>query len=69
MVKRLLDERQNGESWKEINSLNTLFHFKWVPWSKSIRFDYLTSHGQKKMVNHLPGQHEISQKDNLFYNM
>lgn len=50
LVKRCLDER--GGDWQEIQSINTLFHFKWSPFSKGIKFDYLTGHGQKKMVNH-----------------
>ena len=37
IIKRCLDER-NGD-WQEIPSTNTLFNFKWAPFSKGIRFD------------------------------
>ena len=57
LVKRCLVEDRNGD-WEEIPSTNTLFNFKWVPFSKGVRFDYLSVHGVKKMVNH-----------SLFHNM
>jgi hypothetical protein len=50
LIKRCLEER-NGD-WVEISSTNTLFNFKWAPFSKGVRFDYLSVHGVKKMVNH-----------------
>jgi Tubulin-tyrosine ligase family len=65
LVKRCLDERE----WQEIQSTNTLFNFKWAPFSKGIRFDYLTGHGQRKMVNHFESHEQLSEKDNLFFNM
>lgn len=43
LVKRCLDNREGN--WVEISSNNTLFNFKWIPFSKNIRFDYLTTHG------------------------
>ena len=43
LVKKCLDYRQGD--WQELQSTNTLFHFKWSPFSKGIRFDYLTGHG------------------------
>jgi Tubulin-tyrosine ligase family len=67
LVKRCLEDR-NGD-WQEISSKNTLFNFKWSPFSKGIRFDYLTGHGMKKMVNHFEFHDQISEKDNLFINM
>lgn len=67
LVKKCLDDR-NGD-WQEIQATNTLFNFKWVPFSKGIRFDYLSGHGQKKLVNHFEFHEQISEKDNLFFNM
>ncbi|CDW90267.1 ttl domain containing protein [Stylonychia lemnae] len=67
LVKKCLDQR--GSDWQEISSNNTIFHFKWVPFSKGIRFDYLSSHGYKKMVNHFEYQEQISQKDWLMINL
>jgi len=51
LVKRCLLDDRNGD-WEEIPSTNTLFNFKWAPFSKGVRFDYLSVHGVKKMVNH-----------------
>ena len=53
----------------EIQCTNTLFNFKWAPFSKGIRFDYLSSHGQKKLVNHFEYHDQITEKDNLYFNM
>ena len=50
IIKRCLEDR-NGD-WEEIPSTNTLFNFKWSPFSKGLRFDYLSVHGVKKIVNH-----------------
>jgi len=69
LVKRCLDERGNGADWQEIQSINTLFNFKWVPFSKGIRFDYLSGHGFKKMVNHFEFHEQISEKDSLIQNL
>ena len=37
LVKKILDSRE--QKWVEISSSNTLFDFKWSPFSKNIRFD------------------------------
>ena len=67
LVKKCLDDR-NGE-WQEIQCTNTIFNFKWVQLSKGIRFDYLSSHGQKKLVNHFECHDQFTDKDSLFYNL
>lgn len=67
LVKRCLDDR--GGDWTEIECTKTLYNFKWVPLSKGIRFDYLSSHGQKKLVNHFEHHAEFTEKDNLFHNL
>ena len=53
---------------KEIPIFNTTFDFKWVAWSKQIRFEFL---GQNniQLVNHFEFHNEISTKDLLFKNM
>jgi hypothetical protein len=68
LVKRCLLEDRNGD-WEEIPSTNTLFNFKWVPFSKGVRFDYLSVHGVKKMVNHFEFHDQITEKHSLFHNM
>lgn len=52
--------------WEESPYYNTLFNFKWQPISKGIRFDLLSSNGQKQLVNHFEHHSTISTKDNLF---
>ena len=66
LVKTVLDTR---EWWVETPCTTTMFQFKWQPFSKGIRFDYLTEFGLRKMVNHFEYEYEISQKDTLFKNM
>ncbi len=67
IIKRVLEGRK--ANWVEVSSTNTLFNFKWAPLSKGLRFDQLTTHGQKQLVNHFERHSEISQKDKLFMNM
>ena len=50
MVRRCLEDR--GGDWQELPTTNTLFNFKWAPFSKGVRFEYLSINGLKKMVNH-----------------
>ena len=45
-----------------------MFNFKWIPFSKTVRFDQL-SFSQTQLVNHFEYHAEITSKDNLFKNM
>ena len=66
IVKRCLEKRM--DYWKESPSFSSIYHFKWQPFSKGIRFDQV-SLSQKQMVNHFECHHEITTKDYLFKNM
>ena len=68
LVKKCLVDDRNGD-WEEIPSTNTLFNFKWAPFSKGVRYDYLSVHGVKKMVNHFEFHDQITEKHSLFHNM
>ena len=54
--------------WKEVTYYSSIFHFKWQPFSKGIRFEQL-SYAQKQMVNHFEFHSEITTKDFLFKNL
>ena len=66
VVRRVMDTRP---SWACIKSSQTLYHFKWAPVSRQIKFDFLCKHGQKNLVNHFENHALISTKDQLFHNM
>jgi len=48
---------------------DSLYNFKWKPTSGGIRFDQISKHGLKQLVNHVKGHGELTTKDNLFLNM
>lgn len=54
--------------WKEVPNFNTIFHFKWIPFSRGVWFEQL-SYSQKQMVNHFEYHNEITTKDCLFKNL
>lgn len=45
-----------------------MYHFKWIPFSKGMRFDQL-SYTQNQIVNHFEYHTEITTKDGLFKNI
>lgn len=66
IIRRCFEKRM--DYWKEAPFISSVFHFKWQPFSKGIRFEQL-SLSQKQMVNHLEYHEEITTKDNLFKNL
>ena len=57
---------KRGNNWEETSYYNTIFNFKWQPFSKGIMFELLSRNGQKQMVNHFQNHSVITTKDNLF---
>ena len=60
-------ERRPG--WEEISDFSTIFNFKWQPISRGIKFDMLSTNGQRQIVNHFENHSEITTKDKLFMNL
>ena len=36
---------------------DSLYNFKWKPTSSGIKFDMISKHGLKQMINHVKGHH------------
>ena len=66
IVRRCFERR--SEYWKEVPNNCFLFHFKWMPFLKNLRFEQL-SYTQKQVVNHFEFHHEITTKDLLLKNI
>ena len=56
-------------SWEETVPYDSLFNFKWQPWSNGLKYDYLSKYGSKQLVNHIEGHEGITTKDSLFLNL
>ena len=48
---------------------DSLYNFKWKPTSGGIKYDMISKHGLKQLVNHVKGHGCLTTKDNLFVNM
>lgn len=48
---------------------DSLYNFKWKPTSCGIKYDMISKHGLKQLVNHVKGHDCLTTKDNLFLNM
>lgn len=48
---------------------DSLYHFKWKPTSGGIKYDLISKHGLKQVVNHVRNHGTLTTKDNLFLNM
>ena len=48
---------------------DSLYHFKWKPTSHGIKYDMISKHGLKQVVNHVRGHGSLTTKDNLFLNL
>lgn len=48
---------------------DSLYHFKWKPTSHGIKFDLISKHGLKQVVNHVRAHGCLTTKDNLFLNL
>ena len=63
----------NGSSfpgWESADDyFDSLYNFKWKPTSNGIKYDLISKHGLKQLVNHVKGHNELTTKDNLFINM
>jgi len=66
LVRKIMEKRCH--SWKEVPNFSSVFHYKWQPISRGIRFELLNK-AQKQMVNHFEGHEEITTKDMLFKNL
>jgi hypothetical protein len=56
--------------WEQADDyLDSLYNFKWKPTSCGIKFDMISKHGLKQLVNHVKGHGCLTTKDNLFVNM
>lgn len=51
------------------DNFDSLFNFKWKPTSHGIKFDLISKHGLKQLVNHVNGHYHLTTKDNLFLNL
>ena len=60
---------ESRPSWNLIKHNSTLFHFKWSPISKGIKFEFMGKYGQKNIVNHFENHGAITSKDQLFNNL
>jgi hypothetical protein len=58
---------EKRREWREVT--NTLFHFKWAPFSNGINFDLLNQNGLVQLVNHFKNHYEITNKECLFKNL
>lgn len=56
-------------SWEDTPSYDSLFNFKWQPFSNGLKFNQISTYGQKQLVNHIEGHESITTKDQLFLNM
>lgn len=48
---------------------DSLYNFKWKPTSGGIKYDMISKHGLKQLVNHVKGHGQLTTKDNLFINL
>ena len=48
---------------------DSLYNFKWKPTSGGIKYDMISKHGLKQLVNHVKGHSNLTTKDNLFINL
>ena len=48
---------------------DSLYNFKWKPTSGGIKYDLISKHGLKQLVNHVKGHGALTTKDNLFLNL
>lgn len=46
-----------------------MWDFKWAPLSQYVRYEQLSKHGLRQMVNHLQAHSCLSSKDLLFENL
>ena len=66
LIRKCFTHRLN---WKEINDPYIKVHYKWQPTSQGIRFELLSRHSHKQMVNHFEGHKEITTKNGLLRNL
>ncbi len=48
---------------------DSLYNFKWKPTSNGIKYDLISKHGLKQLVNHVRGHGFLTTKDALFLNL
>lgn len=64
------DGEQNFPGWEAADDhFDSLYNFKWKPTSGGIKYDMISKHGLKQLVNHVKGHGQLTTKDNLFLNM
>ena len=64
------DENLLFPGWEPADDQHdSLFNFKWKPTSCGIKYDLISKHGLKQLVNHVRNHQELTTKDRLFLNM
>lgn len=58
-----------ADRWEETQDFDTLFHFKWHPISRGIKFDLVSKHGTRQLVNHFENHSVFTTKDQMFRNL
>jgi hypothetical protein len=71
IIQRIMNLRVGlGETiiWEETTAYDSLYNFKWQPFSNGIKFDQISTYGVRQLVNHIEGHEHITTKDLLFIN-
>eukprot|EP00347_Sterkiella_histriomuscorum_P006796 403351400 len=74
IIRRILSTRLTNQDmtqvqWEETSNYDSLFNFKWQPFSSGLKYDFLSKYGLKQMVNHIQGHENLTTKDLIFSNM
>jgi len=65
-----LEPKGYNPGWEAADdNLDSLYNFKWKPTSAGLKYDLISKHGLKQVVNHVKGHHQLTTKDNLFLNV
>lgn len=72
IIQRIMNLRvgtSETASWEETTAYDSLYNFKWKPFSNGIKYDQISTYGVKQLVNHIEGHECLTTKDQLFINM
>ena len=65
-----LEPKGYNPGWEAADdNLDSLYNFKWKPTSAGLKYDLISKHGLKQVVNHVKGHYQLTTKDNLFLNI
>jgi hypothetical protein len=68
-VRRVFNETRKQTKWEEAAPFYSLFNFKWQPTSYGIKYQNLSQHGCKQLINHVQGHEAFTTKDQLYLNL